>query len=242
MTTTINASNSGSGGLVQTADASGVLALQTAGTTALTIDTSQNVGIGTTSPAVNLEVKGSSGQNIYVSYTGGSQLRLKSDSGDSGVGTTGATPLLFLINNAEKARIDTSGNVLVGTTGQIKSSKQSIYSGATNATTYNTASYQGGSVLTIQNQQTTSVSTSATVIATTGIYATLALVYGSDGTNRFQDLIMVGLATGTVNVINSFTVGGTPASRTYSQSASTYRLAMGSGTYTIQFSGLSQGD
>jgi hypothetical protein len=43
MTTTINASNSGSGGLVQTADASGVLALQTAGTTAVTIDTSQNV-------------------------------------------------------------------------------------------------------------------------------------------------------------------------------------------------------
>jgi hypothetical protein len=43
MTTTINASNSGSGGLVQTADASGILALQTAGTTAVTIDTSQNV-------------------------------------------------------------------------------------------------------------------------------------------------------------------------------------------------------
>jgi hypothetical protein len=43
MTTTINASNSGSGGLVQTADASGVLALQTAGTTAVTIDASQNV-------------------------------------------------------------------------------------------------------------------------------------------------------------------------------------------------------
>ena len=42
MTTTINASNSGSGGLVQTADASGILALQTAGTTAVTIDTSQN--------------------------------------------------------------------------------------------------------------------------------------------------------------------------------------------------------
>ena len=35
MTTIINASHSGSGGLVQTADASGVLALQTAGTTAV---------------------------------------------------------------------------------------------------------------------------------------------------------------------------------------------------------------
>lgn len=45
MTTTINASNSGSGGLVQTADASGILALQTAGVTAVTIDASQNVSI-----------------------------------------------------------------------------------------------------------------------------------------------------------------------------------------------------
>ena len=42
MTTTINASNSGSGGLIQTADASGVLALQTAGTTALTLSATQN--------------------------------------------------------------------------------------------------------------------------------------------------------------------------------------------------------
>jgi hypothetical protein len=42
MTTTINASNSGSGGLVQTADASGILALQTAGVTAVTINASQN--------------------------------------------------------------------------------------------------------------------------------------------------------------------------------------------------------
>ena len=47
MAVTINASTSA--GLVQTADTSGVLQLQTnSGTTAVTIDTSQNVGIGTT--------------------------------------------------------------------------------------------------------------------------------------------------------------------------------------------------
>jgi hypothetical protein len=92
------------------------LSLQTNGTTtAVTVDTSQRVGIGTTSPAANLEVAGASGQNIYVTYNSGSQLRLKSDSGDSGVGTTGATPLLFLVSNGEKARIDTSGNVGIGT-------------------------------------------------------------------------------------------------------------------------------
>ena len=53
MTTTINASNSGSGGLVQTADASGVLALQTAGVTAVTVDASQNAAL-----AANLSVAG----------------------------------------------------------------------------------------------------------------------------------------------------------------------------------------
>jgi hypothetical protein len=57
MTTTINASNSGSGGLVQTADASGVLALQTAGVTAVTVDASQNAtfaGTLTTTGYANL--------------------------------------------------------------------------------------------------------------------------------------------------------------------------------------------
>jgi hypothetical protein len=42
MPSSINASNSGSGGLISTADASGVLQLQTAGVTAVTVDTSQN--------------------------------------------------------------------------------------------------------------------------------------------------------------------------------------------------------
>jgi len=45
----INASNSGFGGIVSTGDSSGVLQLQTANTTAVTIDTSQNVNIGQTS-------------------------------------------------------------------------------------------------------------------------------------------------------------------------------------------------
>ena len=43
MTTTINASSTGGGGLIESADASGILALQTNGTTAVTIDASQKV-------------------------------------------------------------------------------------------------------------------------------------------------------------------------------------------------------
>jgi hypothetical protein len=59
MASNINADNgvvSGSAGLKTSADNSGVLALQTNGTTAVTVNASQNVGIATTSPAVKLHV------------------------------------------------------------------------------------------------------------------------------------------------------------------------------------------
>ena len=54
MASIINAATSG--GLVTSADTSGILQLQTASTTAVTVNASQNVGIGTTSPAYKLHV------------------------------------------------------------------------------------------------------------------------------------------------------------------------------------------
>jgi len=75
MAVTINASTSA--GLVQTADTSGVLALQTAGTTAVTVDASQNVGVGTASPVTygKLAVAGTSAfgvdQTDYIAAIGG---------------------------------------------------------------------------------------------------------------------------------------------------------------------------
>jgi preprotein translocase subunit SecF len=92
----------------------------------------------------------------------------------------------------------------------------------------------GGSTATIQNQGTTSVSTSATTILTAGQYGSFCLVFGSDGTNRFMDVVLFGLGTGTVNVISSLSVAGSPSARTYTQSSSAYKLAMASGTYTVQ--------
>ena len=55
MASSINASTTA--GVVTTADTSAILQLQTAGTTALTVDTTTNVGIGTSSPAQTLHVK-----------------------------------------------------------------------------------------------------------------------------------------------------------------------------------------
>jgi hypothetical protein len=102
MASTINATNTSSG-IALTPDSSGVLALQTAGTTAVTVDASQNVGIGTTSPTAKLHVNFASSDFIlgygatYDNYY-----------------TTGASGIHVFRNQAtERMRIDSSGNVLV---------------------------------------------------------------------------------------------------------------------------------
>jgi hypothetical protein len=244
--TTLTATTNATSPWAISADTTGTIVLQSNGITAVTIDTSQNIGIGTSSPSSALSVVRSSGEaviSITNSGTASAWLTLNpSTTGAGYIHNITNTATIFTTNGTERLKIDANGNIIIGNVPQIKSSRQSVYAGATNATTYNSASFQGGSILTVQHQQTTSVSTSPVVIATTGIYATLALVFGSDGTNRFQDLVMFGLGTGSVNVITSFTVSGSPAVRTYSQTASTYRLTLNAGTYTVQFSGLSQGD
>jgi hypothetical protein len=69
MAVTINASTSA--GLVNTADTSGVLALQTAGTTAVTVDASQRVGIGTASPDATLRIDSTNGARVRFGFTTG---------------------------------------------------------------------------------------------------------------------------------------------------------------------------
>ena len=116
MTTTINASNSGSGGLVQTADASGVLALQTAGTTAVTIDTSQNVGIGMTPTNFGngytvLQVANvSNGGMLYLTNTANAGGRIYGNGAGITYDAFSTTYHAFNTNGAERVRIDSSGN------------------------------------------------------------------------------------------------------------------------------------
>jgi hypothetical protein len=121
MPSIINASTSGAGGVITTADASGQLELQTAGTTAVTVTSSQNVGIGTTSPASKLDIVAQNGLQI----TGFQPFYTLRDTNDINKGfrlQTASGNTLFS-NDAtgggtytERMRIDSSGNLLVGTT------------------------------------------------------------------------------------------------------------------------------
>ena len=201
------------------------------------IDSSGNVGIGTSSPGARLDVRTTLSTQATFTRTGQTAVcTLYQSTADTYLSATNSgANLILATQDTERMRLDSSGNLMVGTTSPTYSSKLSIYAGATTGTTYNVSAATGGSVVTNQ-QQSTSVSTSAVAILTPNQYASFCVVFGSDGTNRFMDLILCGLGTGTIQVVSSFTVAGSPAARTYTQSSSTYRLAMGSGTYTVKVS------
>jgi len=105
------------------------LTLQSNGTTtAVTVDTSQNVGIGTTSPGYKLDVQStaSSGAPLLANFqaAGGdvqmyvqngtvkTQITADNTNSISIVGSYSNHPLSFRTNNAERGRFDISGNFL----------------------------------------------------------------------------------------------------------------------------------
>jgi len=142
MTTTINASTSS--GLVNTADTSGILQLQTASTAAVTVDASQNVGIGTSSPGAKFSLTSTGSttadgvrltfgsearaHNIYSALPTGRDLTIapyRALTINTGSGTAEGVLALNAYeyttfgtgsSYTERMRIDSSGNVGIGVT------------------------------------------------------------------------------------------------------------------------------
>jgi len=93
---------------IHTSPAATALTLQSAGTTAMTIDTSQNVGIGTSSPSTKLDVNGNIG--------GGSLNVFGTGVPANGINNVTTNALGFFTNGSERMRIDSSGNMVLGST------------------------------------------------------------------------------------------------------------------------------
>ena len=111
---TISAGTTSTTTLVHSGDTTGSLVFKTndtgsGGTTAVTIDTSQNVGIGTTSPTQKLQVAG----NAFISA---GQYFMWDNAGAWSWQSDASSYLRAYTNGNERMRLDTSTRLMVGTT------------------------------------------------------------------------------------------------------------------------------
>jgi hypothetical protein len=122
-------------GYIQYDNTSEWMRFATNGSERMRIDSAGNVGIGTSSPDVFsrgytrlLGISSSGSTAICINGASGNNARLDvgvngtrigeflGDASSIALGTIGALPIIFNTNNTERMRIDSSGNVLVGTT------------------------------------------------------------------------------------------------------------------------------
>jgi hypothetical protein len=98
----------------------------------MTLDASGNLGVGTTSPDSRLVVQGSSGTYAQIKDgTVNTFIQARSADSVGVVGTLTNHGLALWTNSAERARIDSSGNLLVGTTAS--NGKLTTYNGTVGA-------------------------------------------------------------------------------------------------------------
>jgi len=113
--------------------AADTIAFAEGGAEAVRIDSSGNVGIGTSSPTasssnktftINAPATFTSLIDLKTNET--TNLRVFGGASNSGLSVKTATPLLFDTNDIERMRIDSSGNLLVGTTADPNSSVSGV--------------------------------------------------------------------------------------------------------------------
>jgi hypothetical protein len=102
------------------------LTFSTLSTERMRIDSSGNVGIGTASPVYKFDISGSDGNGIRYTAAGGVQMLMGQSGGTGYFGTITNHALRFVTNDVERMRIDSSGNVLIGTATQLATGFVSI--------------------------------------------------------------------------------------------------------------------
>jgi Chaperone of endosialidase len=172
----------------------GSLALHTASagtsTERVRIDSSGNVGIGTSTPNAaagytNVTVNNTSGGIYDINVGGTLTSRWYANSTAAFIGSNASIPLVFNTVGSERARIDSSGNLLVGGTAQTNGAKvESFFNGGTQNgfVSNDTASASGTTFFQCSNN-----GTSIGTIARVG--TTSAVVYNTTSDQRLKSNI-----------------------------------------------------
>jgi hypothetical protein len=110
--------------LGKTASASDDFTINVAGSEAMRIDTSGNVGIGSNSPGFvtgsGLEIQRiTATATVRLEYTGSNAFELSAEQNTVTYNSVSSKPHVFEIGSSEKMRLDASGNLLVGTTSKL---------------------------------------------------------------------------------------------------------------------------
>ena len=149
MASTIKSDNgvsSGVTGIVQTADSTGQLALQTTtsggvATTAVTIDNSQNVGVGVTPSAVGnyrvLGMSGVSGGYLSLQVSGTETSNIYGNNSGLSLTAVGSKNIAFWNNSVNTMTLDNSGCLFVGGTSSVNA-QYKIQAQNSNAVIYRT--------------------------------------------------------------------------------------------------------
>jgi len=133
------------------------------GTERLRIDSSGNVGIGTNSPSSVLHLSTSNDPKITLTDTGfGASADITGSNGNLRLNSTTAT--IFDMADSEVARIDSSGNIGIGTTATT-GAKLKVDGGATAGTIIQAGNAQGGVILGAESSTAYVNTTSATPLA-----------------------------------------------------------------------------
>jgi len=205
---------------------------------AITSNSSLNVGIGTSSPTDSsgfgriVDLNGSTGAAYYARYNSSATayFLLGQDSSASYLYAK-STPLTMLVNNAERMRIDTSGNVGIGTSNPI--SLLNLY---------------GSILLQLQNSSTGSADTDGTRITLSGTDLQIinresasTILYTNDAERmRITSTGLVGIGTSTPsNTYQGLTIYGTNPSLSLHTSAAggwtwtEYRNSAGTNNFSM---------